>query len=157
MLGKESYLISKPNNYLIEVWPIEADGSISTNKRFAYGVAKDRGNEKCFLGIIERSYEPHFDNSSKSEDYKYYDWQGVNYPKVLTFSDGKLESLVYSLIGVDNEYPYFSYSYAVSFSKDRAINIKNYLILMTQRENLMVNQLIHPVLLTLLFFDAIVQ
>ncbi len=151
-LGAEEYLVTKPKDYLVEARPVGPDGRVDQTRRFAYSLAKDKPPEKAFTGIVDRSYEPRTDLLAG----RTMDWQAVYYPRRATFSDGKIEAFVYKLAVKDSDSPAFSYSYHLTFSKDRNVNLRNFLIILTQRAA-NPGLLIHPVLLALLYFDALTE
>lgn len=149
-LGKETYVVTKPKDYLVEVRPRAQEGG--SGGRFAYSVARNRQENKGFLGIIDRSYIPRCD----SVQTQGIDWLAVTYPRDLTFGDDRIVSYVSRAGGREPPDAAFFFDYSVKMDGDKSVNLQNYLILLTRRgDNPYL--FIHPVLLTLLYFDALTK
>lgn len=146
-LGSEIYRISKPKEYLVEVWPRGPDGNPDHARRFAYRL--DRNQSYGFIGIIDKSYVPNYNRPLQSD----LDPDAIYYPQVFRF-DGKIQTAYVYQVG-GRESACFYYEYSFDFSKDPAINLQNFLILLTQRRgDTLEYPLIHAVLLTIYFYEA---
>lgn len=146
-LGSETYRISKPKEYLVEVWPHGPDGKPDLTRRFAYRL--DRNLSYGFIGIIDKGYVPDYNRPLRSD----LDPDAIYYPQEFRF-DGKTQTAyVYQIGGRDAACFYYEYSF--DLSKDPATNLQNYLILLTQRRgDSLEYPMIHAVLLTIYFYEA---
>jgi len=146
-IGSETYRISKPKDYLVEIWPRSPNGETDFSRRFAYRV--DRNQSYGFIGIIDKSYIPDYSRPLRDD----LDPEAIYYPQVFRF-DGKTQTAdVYQVGGRDGAC--FRYEYSFDFDKDRSVNLQNYLILLTQRRgDSLEYPLIHAVLLTIYFYEA---
>jgi hypothetical protein len=146
-LGSETYRITKPSEYLVEVWPHGLDGKPDLTRRFAYRL--DRNRSYGFIGIIDKSYIPDYSRPLRSD----LDPDAIYYPQDFHF-DGKTQTAYVYQIG-GRESACFCYEYSFDFSKDPAVNLQNYLILLTQRRgDTLEYPMIHAVLLTIYFYEA---
>jgi hypothetical protein len=146
-MGSEIYRVSKPRDYLVEVWPLGPDGKPDLTRRFAYMLTKNRSYG--FLGIIDKSYIPDYSIPLKDD----LDPDSIYYPQDFRF-DGKTETALVHQIGGDGS-SCFRYDYSFEFSKDPEINRQNFLILLTQRRGYVPEYpMIHAVLLTIYFYEA---
>ena len=148
VLGEETYRITKPRDYLIEIWPNGPDGKPDTSRRLAYNLTKNLSYG--FLGIIDKGYVP---RCSSGRLGKKIDSEAVFYPRVFAF-DGK--TLDVETFELDKEEGLrFLYKYSFDLSKDKEINRRNFLILLTQRQGFTTEHpLINPLLLAIYFFEA---
>ena len=147
MIGKELYRISKPKDYLIEARPIDEQGKADELRRTAYGIKKSKTDS--FIELIEKSWVPKFDAFSNDIDY-----EALCIPKKITFFGKTIQATVYP--PDDENVAIYYYDYFFPLSKSRDVNLYNYLVLLTQRgDRIGEHPIIHPVLLTLLFFDAL--
>lgn len=146
-MGAETYCISKPGDYLVEVWPRGPDGNPDRSRRFAYRLTKNRSYG--FIGIIDKGYVPDFSQPLKDG----LDPGTIYFPQEFGF-DGKTQTVdVYQVGG--RQGPCRGYEYSLDLSKDSTINRQNFLILLTQRRaDTMAFPLIHAVLLTIYFYEA---
>ena len=147
VMGSETYRISKPRDYLVEIWPNGPDGKPDRTRRFAYKLTKNLSYG--FLGIIDKSYVPDFTIPPKDD----LDPDSIYYPQEFSF-DGKTETAYVYQVGGDGS-SCFRYDYSFELSKDRDVNVQNYLILLTQRRGYVPEYpMIHAVLLTIFFYEA---
>jgi hypothetical protein len=147
LIGDECYFISKPKDFLVEVRPLVKDGKPDPSRRFAYRVSLAHGG--AFLGVVEKTYIPSYAFPPPPS----LDLEAIYYPLELKFGNGKLEAYSYQVDG--NGYPSFGYTISFELSKDRSVNLANYLILLTRRAREPRYPMIHAVLLTLYFYDAL--
>jgi len=146
-MGTETYRISKPRDFLVEVWHQGPDGKPDTTRRFAYRLTKNQSYG--FLGIIDKTYVPDYSLPLKDD----LDPDSIYYPQDFRF-DGKTETALVHQIGGDGS-SCFRYDYSFEFSKDPEINRQNFLILLTQRRGYVPEYpMIHAVLLTIYFYEA---
>lgn len=149
-IGKEVFLISSPNLYRVETGPRDTNGDIDSKRRTIYTLQKNH-QERGFLGYEQRLWTPPLEAPLQDIDFVAKDC-----PEVYFYDDHVLEATTFEP-GNDKEAAYW-YSYAIPLSASREVNLMNYLVLLTQRrdEGDPSYPVIHPVLLTLYFFDALV-
>jgi hypothetical protein len=147
-LGRELYRVSHPKDYLVEVWPLGPDGKPDLSRRLAYAIAKNSPNG--FLGITDRGYVSSYRRPLASD----LDPASIYIPQEISFDDGRLESYVYAVGG--DGHTDMSFTCKFDFSRDKSVNLVNYLILLTQRRgDLKDFPVVHSVILTLFFYDAL--
>lgn len=146
-LGSETYRISKPKEFLVEIWPHGPDGKPDLTRRFAYRL--DRNIDYGFIGIIDKSYIPDYKRPLRSD----LDPDAIYYPQDFRFDGKTQKAYVYQVGG--REAACFCYEYSFDFSSDSEVNLQNYLILLTQRRgDSLEYPMIHAVLLTIYFYEA---
>ena len=148
-LGKEIYIISNQNLYHVELGPRGKDGKIETKQETEYTVQKNH-EEMGFLGYEKQKWFPNKDTVNNEVDFV-----ANNCPEAFFFDDHVLEATTYA--PWDSKQAAYWYSYTIPLAKSRDINLMNYLILLTQRcdEGDPSYPVIHPVLLTLYYYDAL--
>jgi hypothetical protein len=146
-LGQELFIVSRPNLYRVETGP-NTDKGIDANKATIYTVQKNH-EERGFLGYEKRKWLPPPGKVDSEIDYVAKDC-----PEDFTFMGNTLEASTYD---PSTEKPVYWYSYTIPLAKTREVNLMNYLILLTQRrdEGDPSYPVIHPVLLTLYYYDAL--
>ncbi len=148
VLGEERYTVKKKDGaFEIEVRPLLADATPDPGKVFNYRLTLLPA--PGFIGIGSKTYVPVYKFSSP----KAIDSEATYVPKQLSMEKGKLTA--YGFSPEETKYPQFQYVYQFPFSPDKKVNLDNYLILLTQRQADGIIPLIHPVLLTIYFYDAI--
>ena len=146
-IGQELYAISKPVDFVVEAWPLDDEGRRDTKKRTSYGIIRAR--KECFLGFSDKAWLP----DPKALEGK-IDSEAMYYPKQITLTDNHLDALVFN--PSDDARPEYGYTYRVQFASDPAVNLRNFLVLLTLRSEMIGRRpLIHPVLLAIYYFDAI--
>jgi hypothetical protein len=146
-LGRELYTIGKKQNYLVEQRRLDANGNIVQGQAFSYEVAKRKG--EGFIGV-----KPASSRFKAERESPLFDPEAGYYPKNSELGDAQIKASVFD--PQDDRLPEYAYSYRISLSKSRDANLQNYLILLTQRSDRTERRpLIHPVLLSLCYFDAL--
>jgi hypothetical protein len=147
-LGEELYIVSRPSLYRVETGPFGADKGLDANRATIYTVQKNH-EERGFLGYERRKWLPPLGKINSEIDYVAKDC-----PEDFAFMGKTLEATTYD---PGTEKPAYWYSYTIPLAKTREVNLMNYLILLTQRcdENDPSYPVIHPVLLTLYYYDAL--
>lgn len=148
VLGEEQYGIRKKDGvFEIEVRPLLSGSSPDPATMFSYRLTLLP--TPGFVGIGTKTYVPVYKFSSP----RAIDSEATYVPKRLNMEKGKLTA--YSYAPEETKSPQFQYVYQFPFSPDKKVNLDNYLILLTQRQADGIIPLIHPVLLTIYFYDAI--
>lgn len=147
-LGKEIFIVSRPSLYRVETGPYGTDKGMDSNRATIYSVQKNH-EERGFLGYEKKKWLPPMAKLNSEIDYIAKDC-----PEDFTFIGDTLEATTYD---PSTEKPVYWYSYTIPLAKTHEVNLMNYLILLTQRrdENDPSYPVIHPVLLTLYYYDAL--
>ena len=147
-LGGESFVITKPKAYFVESGPIGKNGKIDGANKTSYSISK--GGTNGFKGYTQQRWFPDRQNVVRNIDFVAKDS-----PEDISFDGEKLKAVTFQY-GNQREATYM-YDYTIPLAKTREVNLMNYLILLTQRcdEYNPSYPVIHPVLLTLYFYDAL--
>jgi len=147
-LGQELFIVSRPSLYRVETGPYGMDKGIDSNRATIYTVQKNH-EERGFLGYEKKKWLPPMAKLNSEIDYVAKDC-----PEDFAFIGNTLEATTYD---PSSEKPAYWYSYTIPLAQTREVNLMNYLILLTQRcdENNPSYPVIHPVLLTLYYYDAL--
>ena len=147
-IGLELFVIARPQaTYTVETGPKNKDGKIESTNKTVFEVARNR--KIGFLGFKQQRWFPDQENSADSIDFVAKDC-----PEKFSLIGQSLEASTYD---PTNRQSTYWYSYTIPLAKSRDINLMNYLILLTQRcdEGDPSYPVIHPVLLTLYYYDAL--
>lgn len=145
-IGRELFVISKPRaNFFVETGMKNGEGKLDSTKKTVYELAKDK--KTGFLGFKQQRWFP-------GQEADGIDYVAKDCPEVFSLIGEKLEASTYDPI---NKKTTYCYSYTIPLAKTREVNLMNYLILLTQRrdEGDPSYPVIHPVLLTLYYYDAL--
>jgi hypothetical protein len=147
-LGGEIYIISKQNDYVIESGPGGKSGKIDDTNRTIYSISK--GIKNSFKGYTQQRWFPDRQNAVRNIDFVAKDS-----PEDISFDGVELKAVTFQY--TNQREAVYMYDYTIPLAKSRDINLMNYLILLTQRcdENDPSYPVIHPVLLTLYYYDAL--
>jgi hypothetical protein len=145
-IGREIFIITRPRvSFIVETGLENGEGKIDPARKTIYELAKEK--KTGFLGFKQQRWFPGHETEG-------IDYVAKDCPEVFSLIGDKLEASTYD---PNNKKTTYCYSYTIPLAKTHEVNLMNYLILLTQRrdENDPSYPVIHPVLLTLYYYDAL--